>query len=118
AGLGEQAQLGVVELAVDRTDLGVRLLAVEGRVDVPPAGQQEAVQVGERTCSGGQVDGLGADGLHGPLVGDVIVIAPTGARGDPDSGPRAGSHLVLTRLRARSMALSSSCRERSRQGRM
>jgi hypothetical protein len=48
AGQGEEAKLGVVELAVDRADLGVRLLPVEGRVDVPPTRQQKAVQVGQR----------------------------------------------------------------------
>ena len=38
AGLPEKLDLGPVQLGVDRPHRGVRLLAVEGRIDIPPAG--------------------------------------------------------------------------------
>ncbi len=92
AGLREEAELGVVELAVDRPDLGVRLLSVEGGVHVPTTRQQKAIDVGERRGPRRQVDRLRAHRLDRPLVRHVVLGAATRTGGDSDTGPLFTGH--------------------------
>src|SRR5438132_12362385 len=64
SGLLEQAQLCVVELPVHLAEPPVRLLAIEGRIDVPAARQQQPVHVGQLARADRQVDRDRAGGLY------------------------------------------------------
>src|SRR5712691_5194630 len=87
ARLPKETELGVVELAVDRADLWVGLLAVESGVDVPSAWQQKTVQLRQPGGSRRQIDRLGADRLHRALVRDVVLRSAARAGRDPDPRP-------------------------------
>src|SRR5438874_12798240 len=67
----EQAELGLVQLAVDRPDLVVLLLGIERRIYVPRGWQEEAVYVRQRTRGGRGLGGLWARRLHRLAVGRV-----------------------------------------------
>src|SRR4029077_10134410 len=84
--LPEQAQLGLVQLAVHRPDLLVLRLAIEGGIDVPASRQQQAVHLGQGGSAGWKLDRLRAGRLHRPAVGHVVFLAPPRARRDPDPG--------------------------------
>jgi len=83
--LRKQTQLCLVQLAVDRPDLWVRLLAVEGGVDVPTPGEEQTVQVGKQKGAGRKVDRLRTNGFDRTLVGHVVVIAAARTGRDPDA---------------------------------
>src|SRR5437763_16343123 len=87
SGLLEQAQLRVVELPVDLAEPPVRLLAVEGRVDVPPARQQQPVHVGQLARADPHVDSDRTRGLY-LLAGRAVVAAPTAAARGAAAPPR------------------------------
>ena len=87
--LAKKVELGLVQLRVERTDLLLRLLAVERRVDVPAAGQQQPVDRFEAGTAGEQDDRLGAGDLDRPEVGLVVGRRPLRADGDADPRPRA-----------------------------
>src|SRR3979490_2539185 len=95
--LREKPELCVVELLVDPPQLGVWRFAVAGGINVPSAGQQKAVDLGQacRAC-----------GVDGVPVGDVVVIADQGAGRDSDSGPAVLEHGYATRLLAIEVGLS------------
>src|SRR5690348_4274522 len=99
----EEAQLGLVELAVDRPDLVVLGLAVEGRVDVPTARKQQAVDFGQDGGARREHDRLGSRRLHRLEVRHVVLVAPPGADGDTDPGPVR--HLAPGRGRRRADGL-------------
>src|SRR5579859_550001 len=70
----EHEQLGVVQFAVDGTDLLVLVLSVQGRIDVPAPGQQQAVDLfGQARCARRQLYRLRARGLDRPPVGHIVV---------------------------------------------
>ena len=106
ARLLEEPQLGVVELAVDRPDLGIRLFSVEGRVDVPATRQQKTIHLRQRTCARRQVDRLRPDRLDRTPVRDVIVGAALLAGRDPNPRAAISLHVFATRLRAGAGGLS------------
>src|SRR2546430_1665033 len=87
AGLAEQPELGLVEVTVDGAYLLVFLLAVEGRVDIPAARQQEPIHLGQLGRAGRELDGLRARRLDRLQVWDVVLLASPGADGDRDPGP-------------------------------
>src|SRR5256885_11599835 len=82
----EQAELGLVQLAVDRPGLVVLLLAVERRVYIPPAGQQEAVHVRQRPRARRELDGLCARRLHRLPIRQGVRLPPAAGPPRPRSG--------------------------------
>jgi len=84
ARLLEQSKLRLVQVAIDRPDLLVLLLSVKGGVDVPAAGEQQAVDVGQRRRAGRELDRLRARGLDRPKVRLVVRLAALRTDGDPD----------------------------------
>src|SRR5207245_9423734 len=72
----EQSKLCLVELAVDRADLLVLLLSVEGRVHVPAPREPEAVHLRERRRARRKRDGLSARRFHPAAVRAVTTPPP------------------------------------------
>ena len=87
AGLPEQRQLGLVELGVDLEDLFGHLLAVERRVDVPAARQEEPVDSAEGLAAGGEGDRLCAGRFNRPEVRLVVCRPLPRTRCDADPRP-------------------------------
>jgi len=84
ARLLEQSKLRLVQVPVDRPDLLVLLLSVEGGVDVPASGEEKPIEVGQRASAGRELDRLSACGLHRPKVRLVVGLAALRADRDPD----------------------------------
>jgi hypothetical protein len=84
ARLLEEPQLGLVQVVVDGPDLLIPGLAVESRVDVPAAGQQQTVDVRQRRRAGRELDRLRARRLDRLPVRQVVRLAPEGADRDRD----------------------------------
>ena len=104
--LREEPQLRVIELPVDRPNLGIGFFSIEGGIDVPPARQQEAVKLGQRPRAGRQLHRVGPHRLDRALIGEVVAVPTPGAGGDTDPGAGFFRHRNATRLRSAVRVLS------------
>src|SRR6266568_6679338 len=94
ARLLEKRQLCLVQLTVDRPNLVVLHLSVEGGVDIPSAGEEQAIDVRERGRAGRKLDRLGARGLDGTAIWQVVRLASPRADRDSDFWFFGHPHLV------------------------